>query len=77
MDKELDGRIHLWDDNGARAGTLTILPMGSKENTVLELVISIQGLDNFKLWLERAKDMATEVLCTQEEIRARDRATNE
>lgn len=73
MNGELDGRIHLWDDHGARAGTLTILPMGSKEATILELTISTMGLENFEHWIGKAKEMARDILLKQSEIRGQDK----
>ena len=59
--------IELWDDNGACAGQIAFDLRGCKENTIFTLNLQIAGLDNFKMWLEKAKQEAIRIVCTEAE----------
>ena len=67
-----ENTIHLWGQDGAHAGSLTIQTMGCKEATILQLNITVAGLNNFDFWVNYAQRQAHEVLETQAELAVSD-----
>ena len=72
-----DNTIHLWGQDGAHAGSLTIQPIGCKEATILQLNFTVAGLHNFDFWLAYAQRQAHEVLETQAELAAKETESND
>lgn len=60
--------IHLWGVDGARAGSLTIDPNGSKETAIIQVNIAVCGVKNFDFWWHKIHDDVSNILLTQKEI---------
>lgn len=72
-----DNTIHLWGQDGARAGSLTIDPMGRPDMSIVQVNIAVCGLKNFDFWWHDIYRRVQEILLAQNEAEAKMAAVNQ